>query len=86
MAGDPEQKRRDNYNFNRGGYGKLELVENKGRKVFLIAEISTIKLDQTKPNPILEGWGGHLFGKCCGSGLAASIWSARLPCRRKGQP
>ena len=39
-------------NFNRGGYGKLELVENKARKAVLIAEISAIRLDQTNPNPI----------------------------------
>jgi hypothetical protein len=32
-------------NSNRGGYGKLELVETKERKAVLIAEISTIRLD-----------------------------------------
>jgi hypothetical protein len=32
-------------NSNRGGYEKLELVENKGRRAVLIAEISAIRLD-----------------------------------------
>jgi hypothetical protein len=32
-------------NSNHGGYEKLELVENKGRKAVLIAEISAISLD-----------------------------------------
>ncbi|HXT85836.1 MAG TPA: hypothetical protein VN745_02315, partial [Verrucomicrobiae bacterium] len=39
-------------NFNRGGYEKLELVENKGREAVLIAEISAIRLDGTNPNSI----------------------------------
>jgi hypothetical protein len=32
-------------NSNRGGYEKLELIENKGQKAVLIAEISAIRLD-----------------------------------------
>ena len=46
-------------NPNRGGYEKLELIENKGRKAVLIAEISAIRLDSKNRIPFLEGsvWG-----------------------------
>ena len=56
-------------NLNRGGYEKLELVENKGRKAVLIAEISAIRLDQKSRIPFLVGSGRCLFWEGCWIGL-----------------
>ena len=48
-------------NSNRGGYEKLELVENKGWRAVLIAEISAIRLAQTNPNSIFGRLGWAFF-------------------------
>jgi len=53
-------------NSNRGGYEKLELIENKGRRAVLIAEISAIRLDEQNAG----------FASRAQRGISSHFWKA----------